>query len=218
MSELEAVIKVGGSLAESEALPALCHQISLLARAHRLLVVPGGGPFADSVRHYYDRWRLSESTAHKMAILAMDQYGYLLCDLMPGSVPVSSFAQVEPVHRGDKIAVLIPSPLLFCLDPLPHSWKVTADSIAAWVAVQMQARTLVLMKAVDGVHSTFAGEQLLAEATLDQFESGEVVDGYLPVILSEVGLNTWIVNGSHPERLAELLARGETRGTHLRRA
>jgi 5-(aminomethyl)-3-furanmethanol phosphate kinase len=215
---VEAVVKVGGSLAESDALRSLCHQISELAREHRLLVVPGGGPFADNVRRYYDYWQLSETAAHKMAILAMDQYGYLLCDLIADSVPVTSFAEVEALYRDGKVPVLIPSSLLFHLDPLPHSWTVTSDSIAAWGAVQLRARLLVLLKAVDGVRGTADQEQWLTEATLDQLEGSKVVDEYLPVILSEADVNTWIVNGRYPERLAELITRGETRGTHLRRA
>jgi 5-(aminomethyl)-3-furanmethanol phosphate kinase len=31
-------------------------------------------------------------------------------------------------------------------DPLPHSWDVTSDSIAAWVAGSLGARQLVLVK------------------------------------------------------------------------
>ena len=31
-------------------------------------------------------------------------------------------------------------------DPLPHSWDVTSDSIAAWVASQVGARGLILIK------------------------------------------------------------------------
>ncbi|MGH7649286.1 MAG: hypothetical protein ACREND_14305, partial [Gemmatimonadaceae bacterium] len=31
-------------------------------------------------------------------------------------------------------------------DPLPHSWDVTSDSIAAWVAGELHARRLVLVK------------------------------------------------------------------------
>jgi hypothetical protein len=31
-------------------------------------------------------------------------------------------------------------------DPLPHSWEVTSDSIAAWIAGAVGARRLVLIK------------------------------------------------------------------------
>ena len=37
------------------------------------------------------------------------------------------------------------------LDALPASWEVTSDSIAAWVADQVGAGRLVLVKEVDGL-------------------------------------------------------------------
>ena len=41
---VEAVVKVGGSLAEDPAsLRSLCKELERLARKHRILVVPGGG-------------------------------------------------------------------------------------------------------------------------------------------------------------------------------
>ena len=46
-----------------------------------------------------------------------------------------------------RVPVLAPSRWLREADPLPHSWDVTSDSIAAWVAGQAGASTLVLVKA-----------------------------------------------------------------------
>ena len=42
--------------------------------------------------------------------------------------------------------VLQPSRWLREADPLPHSWDVTSDSIAAWIAGQLGARQLILVK------------------------------------------------------------------------
>jgi aspartokinase-like uncharacterized kinase len=42
--------------------------------------------------------------------------------------------------------VLAPSRWLRDADPLPHSWDVTSDSIAAWIAGEIGARELVLVK------------------------------------------------------------------------
>jgi aspartokinase-like uncharacterized kinase len=44
------------------------------------------------------------------------------------------------------VPVLAPSRWLREADPLPHSWDVTSDSIAAWVAGAVGARRLVLIK------------------------------------------------------------------------
>jgi aspartokinase-like uncharacterized kinase len=45
-----------------------------------------------------------------------------------------------------RVPVLAPSQWLREADPLPHSWDVTSDSIAAWVAGAVGARRLVLVK------------------------------------------------------------------------
>ena len=80
-----------------------------------------------------------------MAILGMEQFGWLLGDLIPGAVRCSDLAAV----RAGRTTVLLPAALP--LDALPASWAVTSDSIAAWVADQAGAGRLVLVKEVDGL-------------------------------------------------------------------
>ena len=63
----------------------LCQELSQLAKTHELVVVPGGAEFADAVRKFDKKYGLSKTVAHKMAILAMDQYGLFLSDIIPDS-------------------------------------------------------------------------------------------------------------------------------------
>lgn len=126
----DVVVKVGGSLlAHERELDAVLAVLAAAALRVRLLIVPGGGPFADAVRELDRRVGLSDDAAHWMAILAMDQCAHVLEDRLAGRVPV-----------------LAPSKWLREADPLPHSWDVTSDSIAAWVAGQVGAHRLVLVK------------------------------------------------------------------------
>ena len=53
--------------------------------AQALLVVPGGAAFADAVREHDGRFALRATTSHRMAILAMEQFGWLLSDLISGA-------------------------------------------------------------------------------------------------------------------------------------
>ena len=96
------VVKVGGGLAREagdDALRALCAAIGERGRRHRLLVVPGGGGFADAVRDCDQRFGLSDEAAHRMAILAMEQFGWLLSELIPGAVR-STASSTARVSRG----------------------------------------------------------------------------------------------------------------------
>jgi aspartokinase-like uncharacterized kinase len=141
------VIKVGGGLlASAGALEAVLAEVAEAGRRLPLLVVPGGGLFADVVRELHRHGGLSEDAAHWMAILAMDQYAHLLVCRLADGVLVSSIAEIEDALRAGRIPVLAPYQWLRQTDPLPHSWDVTSDSIAAWVAEQVGACRLVLVK------------------------------------------------------------------------
>jgi 5-(aminomethyl)-3-furanmethanol phosphate kinase len=144
---VEVVVKVGGALlAHAKDFEAVLAMIVAAGRERRLLVVPGGGPFADAVRDVDRRLRLSAAAAHWMAVLAMDQYAHLIADRLAGGVVVVDRQAIETALEARRVPVLAPFRWLRDVDPLPHRWDVTSDSIAAWVAGELGARRLVLIK------------------------------------------------------------------------
>ena len=136
---------IGGSLLAHE--DTLRGVLDLLNESAHTLIVPGGGPFADDVRDAYARGAVDDETAHWMAVLAMDEYAALLIARMPRAVRITSLSEAHAALVSGRLPVLAPSRWLREVDPLPHSWDVTSDSIAAWVAGQAGASTLVLVKA-----------------------------------------------------------------------
>ena len=197
------VVKVGGGVGD-DALPALCNALGELGVRHPLLVVPGGARFADAVREADRRLGLRPAAAHRMAILGMEQFGWLLSELIPGAERCADLTRVA----AGRTTVLLPAALP--LDPLPASWEVTSDSIAAWVAGRVGAGRLVLVKAVDdldGLARLSAGELAALRP--------EAVDTYLPVLLERARFETWVIGGRDPERVVELLERGTTAGTRI---
>jgi 5-(aminomethyl)-3-furanmethanol phosphate kinase len=211
------VVKVGGGLAREAgdgALRALCAQIARAGARHPLLVVPGGAHFADTVREHDRRFGLRPQTAHRMAILAMDQFGWALADLIPGA---ERRVDLGPVRAG-VVSVLLPTALLAESDPLPESWAVTSDSIAAWVAGAAGAGRLVLVKPVAGLYDTWPPEgEPIAQLTVGELAAlaPEGVDAHLPAALRAAGVETWVIGGREPGRLAELLDEGRTAGTRV---
>src|SRR5262245_31563049 len=81
-----------------------------------------------------------------MAVLAMDQYAHLIAGRLPCSALVTNAREASRAIDEGRVPVLAPSRWLHDADPLPHSWDVTSDSIAAWVAGAVGARQLVLVK------------------------------------------------------------------------
>lgn len=215
---MDAVVKVGGSLARGAALPALGERLSVLGRQRRLVVVPGGGVFADAVREYDGRHGLSAGAAHWMAVLAMDQYGYALTDLIAGSTPVRSLSAARDATRRGSVAVLLPHDLLRRTDPLPHAWSVTSDTIAAWVAARVGVRALVILKDGNGISRPLDGAGAPSSLTLAQLARWDGVDAGLHQAVASLAAEVWVVNGERPELLEQVLLTGRTEGIRLRRA
>jgi aspartokinase-like uncharacterized kinase len=110
------------------------------------MVVPGGGPFAGAVREADRQVGLSPEAAHWMAVLGMDQYAWLIVSCVPGARLVTGPSDAGLADGAGRLPVLAPYRWLREVDPLPHTWDVTSDSIAAWVAGALGAARLVLVK------------------------------------------------------------------------
>jgi aspartokinase-like uncharacterized kinase len=157
------VIKVGGAVAAiPHALDRVCAELARASQDHRLLVVPGGGPFADAVREFQHQVGVSSDAAHWMAILAMDQYAHVLAGRIAGAMLIEEPGAVRETAALGRIAVLAPSRWMRSADVLPHGWEVTSDSIAAFVAGALDASRLILIKPGG---------------------SGEMVDSYFTTVL-----------------------------------
>jgi 5-(aminomethyl)-3-furanmethanol phosphate kinase len=214
---VDAVVKVGGSLAEEpELLIGLCAKLSLLAEKYRLAVVPGGGRFADVVRDSDERFNLSSSVSHRMAILGMDQFGMLLAQITPNSCATYLLSDAKQLSETEAVPIFLPSRLMFKEDPLKNSWDVTSDSIAAYVAGRLQAAKLVLVTDVDGIFTEDPDledaaliERLSAEELLE-FNRRTSVDRFLAKLLRDAPVDCYVVNGKHRERIEAILAGQQT--------
>lgn len=187
------VVKLGGSLMDR--LPAL---LPLLTGQKRpLLIVPGGGRFAQVVRDC----GLSGDAGHWMAIAAMEEYGWY----------ISSFglSVSDALVRPENTRILLPYGIMRDADPLPHRWDVTSDTIAAWVA-HCLGLPLVLLKSVDGITS---GGELLPEIAA-MVPCDEVDPCFIPFVLNH-NVPAVIVNGQIPDRVIAVLEGRLTRGTRI---
>ena len=201
----EAVIKVGGSLIRSPAFPSLLETLDELAATRRIVVVPGGGPFADAVRDACALHDPGDSAAHWMAILAMDQHAHLLAALLPRARVTSSAEETAQALAEGHLPVLAPFRWLRAADPLPHGWHVTSDSIAAWIAARLCAPRLVLVKAAPGLPGPDGAVVPIARLPSPALKG--IVDEYFEEAI-EPGLSCWAASAHHPERLAEVLSGG----------
>lgn len=214
---MDAVIRIGGSLAEKpKVLRALCKTLSGIAERHKILVVPGGGRFADAVRDVDRVYALSAKLSHRMAIIGMDQFGLLLSEIIPNSTVTDSLHEATSPLKTGTVSIFLPSKLFSHEEPLEPSWDVTSDSIAAYVADRVHANRLLLVTDVDGIFTADpkndSGAKLIREfnaTDLLKMEKRTSVDLFLPKLLLEKRLNCYVVNGVYPKRI-EAILEGET--------
>ena len=219
---MEAVLKVGGSLAEyPTSLKRLCIELAFFAKDHKILIVPGGGRFADVVRDFDKTYGLSKPVAHRMAILAMDQFGLFLSDVISNSYVSYSLEKVKNTPSGI-LPILLPSRFIFRKDPLESSWDVTSDSIAAYIAGMVHAKKLILVTDVDGIFTEDPKEsldaRLIAEVSAKQmldWNKRTSVDRTLPKILLKTKLDCYVVNAKHPKRIKAVLEKQKSIYTHI---
>jgi dihydroneopterin aldolase len=146
------VLKIGGSLGASGTAARLMRAIAE-RRPSDVVIVAGGGDFADAVRAAQSAHALTDGAAHHMALLAMHQYAVMLADFATGFVLADTAQVFESAWREGLTPIWLPAPMVLAAEDIAPSWDVTSDSLAAWLTARIDAARLVLVKsAVIPVH------------------------------------------------------------------
>lgn len=140
------VIKLGGSLAQSQQLLACLHSIERNYQGKSVVIVPGGGSFADQVRLSQRVWQFDDRIAHEMAILAMQQMALLFHGLKRQFVLANSLLAISQQLACSKWVIWSPDIAELDHAGIAASWDVTSDSLAAWLASELSADALMLIK------------------------------------------------------------------------
>jgi aspartokinase-like uncharacterized kinase len=190
------VVKIGGGLLRDEGLEGLrraCAEVHEIATRRPVLVVPGGGPFADAVRAIDAHVGLGDDVAHRLALRAMDQLGVLLAPLLDGAEALTEL--VAPRSIG----LLAAAPAFTARPEVPESWAVTSDSLAVLAAGAIGAAEAVLLKPVAGVLPRWPSDDSpLRELSADELRAlqdaggARAVDAYLPEAIRGTGVSVTV--------------------------
>lgn len=189
------IVKLGGSLAHDGLLP---DWLDMLARCGggRIVIVPGGGPFSDAVREAQETWGFDDLTAHRMALLAMEQYGLMLAGLCPALVPARSQEEIYDTLRNAGVVVWLPAAMAGADGAIAPSWNVTSDSLSAWLARRMSAERLVLIK------SCSLPQQ---ELDADELSRLGIVDPAFPEWVRQACFRTFVLSNDQHQMLQLML-------------
>jgi aspartokinase-like uncharacterized kinase len=198
------IVKLGGSLVATGRITQI---LKLVAGAVRpVIVVPGGGEFANAVRAAQMRLKFPDQTAHRMAIYAMHQTGLLLASQNPRLTAVETRAAMRCALQNAQIPVWLPLRMADRDPAIPADWSITSDGLAARLGEIVHASAVLLVKSrrvspdaaaitlaqADVVDPTFAtiversrlkwrifgpGEEKALRAALNEFASTATEDG-----------------------------------------
>lgn len=96
------MIKIGGSLTHSEKLRTCLQHIARLFANQAVVIVPGGGVFADQVRSLQQVWHFDDTTAHTMALLAMQQMALFYQSVHPEFKIISHSQDIKRQYAVQK--------------------------------------------------------------------------------------------------------------------
>ena len=196
------VVKIGGSCAFSLDLQKWAARVA--ACAGRVVIVPGGGPFADAVRSAQPKMGFDDRAAHLMAMLAMEQFGRALASFDGRLTLADSTASLRRGLRERRVPVWLPSRMSMRSTAIPASWEVTSDSLAAWLAGKVRARRLLLMKQV---------ELPRKPASADDLAERGIVDALFPQFLRSSGVAAFVLGPADHMAVADAICDDAAPGT-----
>jgi len=208
------IIKLGGSLLAKGR--EIVHLLSDYAKKNALsfVIIPGGGPFVEPIKKLSARRTISDDTSHWMAVLAMHQYGLFLAD---GELEIPLVESIDGLKSAGHICIVLPYKILKDDDCLPHTWDVTSDTIAAFIARELGEKSFIKLTDVDGLMDDegLLIKRINAKEMIGKEHKG-CVDAELPRFLLQNRMSCVIVNGNVPARILDVIEGKETtRGTEL---
>jgi len=145
------IVKIGGSWLKNPKLPSLINFLQRFANQKIVLVV-GGGIFAETVRNVYKSNKMTEETGHILAMKATEIFAYYLRSINQDisiSNKITNFIE-------KKLNLWIPTERLSSEKKFKKNWESTSDSIATWLYSNTKSKGVVFIKSL-----SFAKEEKL---------------------------------------------------------
>jgi len=214
MKYKEAVFKIGGKILEnSNNIKSTISQLTHLYDEkilQKILVIPGGGSFANFVRSLDEVLQIGDDLAHWIAIYSMNYNGIILNRKYPNLETIEKLKTFQDAKQ--MFCVFLPYSFLREDDTLPHNWDVTSDSIALYVANKLKLSQCFIIKNIDGIFnidkelikslSTFKYNKLKNSNQLDNIieddsniKKSKPIDSHLLKLIEKYKTPCYILNG-----------------------
>ena len=175
------VVKLGGSVVRSAELTPWLDTIAAAPRP--IVVVPGGGALADEVRACQSQLGFGDASAHRMALLAMDQLAWAVAGLRQGFAVGATEGELRAALGQGSVAVWAPYALIAERTDIEESWRLTSDSLALWLAGRIGAERCYLIKSMARPRMQASASQLAQDGIVDAAFPGMLKDIAVPAFL-----------------------------------
>lgn len=223
MQTNHAIFKIGGKLIENRNnLESTMNQLTQLYEQEiisKIIIIPGGGSYANFIRILDNELNLGDDLAHWMAVYSMNYNGIELNRNYPEIDCIDDFKKLQVIKK--KFCIFLPATYLRNNDDLPHNWEVTSDSIAFYIACKLQLNLCFLIKDIDGLYdinknlikkiTTQRYNELKTSNNLAEIEDAfnnlkktKPIDSYLLTLIAQNNIPCYLINGSsNNQRLIE---------------
>jgi hypothetical protein len=214
MKDKEALFKIGGKILEnSNNIKSTFSQLTQLYEEQilqKIIVIPGGGSFANFVRSLDEALQIGDDLAHWIAIYSMNYNGIMLHRKYPDLESIEKLKTFQDAKQ--MFCIFLPYSFLREDDTLPHNWDVTSDSIALYITNKLKLNQCFLIKNIDGILnidkdliksiSTFKYNELKSSNQLDTIievdstiKKSKPIDSHLLKLIEKYKTPCYILNG-----------------------
>ena len=217
MKNTTIIAKIGGKIIENpQNLKNTLNQLKTLLLdkeiIENIIIIPGGGSYANFIRKLDAKLEIGDELSHWMAIFAMNCNGIMICQKYNEIRCISDISELKKSNKT--ISIFLPFDFLYQSDKLPHNWSVTSDSIAIYIASILELNQCFLIKDVDGIFiknqkepiqdiSPKDYEKLKNDSKLVKFENqfeaikkSKPIDLYSLKLINDFKISCIILNGS----------------------
>jgi len=166
------VLKLGGSLLTD---PQVVEHLTLwLGRqppSHDVMIV-GGGSLVNELREMDQRFGLGEEVSHQLALQLMSVTARLMATLL-------NWPLVRSLAECTQFPCILEVTEFTAESKLPHTWSVSSDSIAARLAIELDAELVLLKSTVDFDRDDLVDEHFpQLQPALRSFRLANLRDGW----------------------------------------
>lgn len=134
--------------------------------------------------------------------------------------PCTTLSDARHISEEGFIPVLLPSQIIFAMDPFEKTWDITSDGIAVWFAWVVQAPITMILTNVDGIfpiNTDFSKATPIKNISAqDLLKLGHTsVDRCVPDFILKRGGKVWVGSGFYEDRLYKALIGEDVLGTFI---